>query len=62
MDTRLETGTKPQLSKSIDELLNAPKSNSGLFPRRTELISDLLLVVLDKYGINPEEFLEKLTE
>jgi hypothetical protein len=53
----------PATAKPMDEILSSTnKSQHPNRRNRTDHISDLLLVVLDKYGINPDEFLATLND
>lgn len=50
---------QPATAKPMEELRPAPVV-SNMRRGRPEHVSDLLLVVLEKYGIDPEEFLANL--
>lgn len=50
---------QPATAKPMEELRPAP-AVSNARRGRPEHVSDLLLVVLEKYGIDPEEFLANL--
>lgn len=53
----------PATAKPMDEILGSmDKAHSAARRNRTDHISDLLLVVLDKYGINADEFLATLND
>lgn len=53
----------PATAKPMDEILTSMnKAQNNGRRNRTDHISDLLLVVLDKYGINADEFLATLND
>ncbi len=54
----------PATAKPMDEILAEHRTSQGtnLRRNRTDHISDLLLVVLDRYGITPDEFLSTLQD
>ena len=47
---------------SIDSLLSASKATSEPKPQRPAPVSDLLMVVLEKYGIDADEFLRGIDD
>jgi hypothetical protein len=50
----------PATAKPIEAITSKPISNRYSRRGRPEHVSDLLLVVLDRYGINADEFLATL--
>ena len=59
--TKSRLASSPVRAKPMAELEEVQLSTNKVKRRnQTEHISDLMLVVLEKYGINPEEFLAGL--
>ena len=61
MNTTAQFNTETQPAVSMAQLLSQPKADTAKRPTR-ETCSDLLMIVLEKYNIDPNQFLNSLDD